>query len=89
MPKRTRKKVAAAPARPIRSKRDYQGASGVVTRLSVQAKRTATEEQRLQALLTEMDKFDDAGDSVDPDLPEADDYSGPQRRWSDDTSGAE
>ena len=91
MPKRTPGKPSG-PARPIKTKRDYRGVSAVVTRLSVQPRRTSADEQRLQSLLTEMDKFDDAddvNDGVDADLPEGDDYSGPRRRWSDDASGAE
>lgn len=70
-------------ARPIRSKRDYEGASAVAKRLSAQAARDSAAELRLQALLREMDKFEEDEDDSSADL-EDHDYSGPRRRWSDD-----
>jgi hypothetical protein len=71
-------------ARPIRTKRDYDGASAVVKRLAGQSDRDSAAEERLASLLREMDKFDDPEDAPAADLPE-DDYAGPRRRWSDDS----
>jgi hypothetical protein len=71
-------------ARPIKSKRDFEGASAVAKRLSAQATRDSAAELRLQALLREMDKFEEE-DDPSTDL-EDHDYSGPRRRWSDDGS---
>jgi len=73
-------------ARPIRSKRDYEGASVVAKRLSAQAARDSAAELRLQALLLEMDKYDQAEEDADADLPGDYDHTGPRRRWSDDGS---
>lgn len=73
-------------ARPIRSKRDYEGASAVAKRLSAQATRDSAAELRLQALLLEMDKYDQTEEDSDADLPEDYDHTGPRRRWSDDGS---
>jgi len=72
-------------ARPIRSKRDYDGASAVAKRLSAQAARDSAAELRLQALLREMDKFEEDEEDHAADL-EGHDYAGPRRRWSDDGS---
>jgi len=82
-----RKKVNGR-ARPIRTKRDYEGASTVVKRLSNQADRDSAAELRLQSLLRQLDKFDEleeeeAGADDPADYP----YSGPRRRWSDSESG--
>jgi hypothetical protein len=82
MNKRVKGKTRGA-ARPIKTRRDYQGASAVVKRLSTQSDRTSTDEARLQSLLQEMDKFDGAEDDADTDLTDGDGYSGPRRRWSD------
>jgi hypothetical protein len=70
--------------RPIKTKRDFEGASGVVKRLSGQAARDSTAEIRLQALLRELDKFEEPEDDANDELPEDIEYSGPRRRWSDD-----
>jgi len=78
------KRKTNPPARPIKTKRDYQGASAVVKRLAAQTGRTSADEVRLQSLLQEMDKFDSSEDDT-ADFAENDDYSGPRRRWSDDT----
>jgi len=88
MTKRDRKRANGA-ARPIRTKRDYERASTLAKRLSVQAGRDSTAELRLQSLLLELDEFDAPEDDMSVDLPEDYDYSGPRRRWSDDASGAE
>jgi hypothetical protein len=84
MTKRKRKK-ADGYARPVRTKRDYERASTVVKRLSSQADRDSAAELRLQALLRQLDKFEEFEDDMSADLPE--DYSGPRRRWSDNGSG--
>ena len=68
--------------RPIRTKRDFEGASGVVKKLSSQGGLDSTAEIRLQALLRELDKFEELQE--DDDLSEDIEYSGPRRRWSDD-----
>ena len=88
MTARSRKRVNGS-ARPIRTKRDRNGAAEVVERLSGQADRDSAAERRLASLLTEMDKFDHAEDDPDSDLADDDEYSGPLRRWSDDTPGDE
>lgn len=85
MTKRDRRK----PARPIRTKRDYAGASAVVKRMSGQAGRKSAAELRLQSLLRELDRFDDPEDDTNADSTEEHDYSGPRRRWSDDVPGSD
>jgi hypothetical protein len=70
--------------RPIRTKRDFEGASSVVKNLRGQADLDSTAEIRLQALLRELDKFEETQDDSDDDLPEEVEYAGPRRRWSDD-----
>jgi hypothetical protein len=77
------------PARPIGTKRDYKRASAVVKRLSGQTDRDSAAELRLRALLREMDKFDDGDDATGADALDDYEYSGPRRRWSDDTSDAD
>lgn len=83
MPKR---KKPNGYARPVRTKRDYENASAIVKRLSSRSDRDSAAEQRLQALLKEMEQYDDLeyeGDAHDPgDYT----YSGPRRRWSDNGS---
>ena len=88
MSKRTRRK-ARGPARPVKTKRDYERAAAVVKRLSGQTDRDSAAELRLQSLLRELEKFDVQEDDAGADLPEDYDYSGPRRRWSDDASGTE
>jgi hypothetical protein len=75
---------AAVRARPIKTKRDFEGASGVVKRLSGKGDLDSTAEIRLQALLRELDKFEEPEDDADDEFPEDIEYSGPRRRWSDD-----
>jgi len=72
--------------RPIKTKRDYEGASTVVRRLSGQADRDSAAEQRLQALLRELDRFDEEVEELGADNAEEYEYAGPRRRWSDDGS---
>ncbi|HKA38370.1 MAG TPA: hypothetical protein VKD25_01265 [Burkholderiales bacterium] len=77
------RRKSAARARPIKSRRDFEGASRVVKKLSSQSDRDSTAEIRLQALLRELDKFEEPLDDAD-EIPEDIEYSGPRRRWSDD-----
>jgi len=74
-------------ARPIRTRRDHQGASAVVRQLS-RAGRDSNAEQRLQALLRATEKFEEEDDALDS-VADGYDYSGPHRRWSDNTSDIE
>ena len=71
-------------ARPIKTKRDFEGASGVVKNLTRQADRDSTAEIRLQALLRELDKFEEIEEEADDDSGGGIEYAGPRRRWSDD-----
>jgi hypothetical protein len=75
---------AAARARPIKTKRDFEGASGVVKRLSGKGDLDSTAEIRLQALLQELDKFEELEEDLADEIPEETEYRGPRRRWSDD-----
>ena len=88
MTKRDRRKNNR-PARPIKTKRDYERASTVVKRISGQSGLDSTAELRLQSLLRELDKFDDPEENASENNPEDHDYSGPRRRWSDDASGGD
>lgn len=88
MTRRDRKKPDA-PARPIKSKRDFEHASKVAKRLSGQKNLDTTAELRLQSLLRELDKYDDPEEQAADDDPADQDYSGPRRRWSDDTAGGD
>lgn len=72
-------------ARSIRTKRDFEGAAAAAKRLAGQSERDTAAELRLQRLLKELDKFDLPEDELDADLS-LDDYPGPGRRWSDETS---
>ncbi|MBM3356828.1 MAG: hypothetical protein FJY54_03775 [Betaproteobacteria bacterium] len=83
MTRRSREQ-AREPARPIRTKRDYERAAAVARKISGKAGRTPDAESRLQSLLREMDKFDQPEADADTDVPEDFDYAGPRRRWSDD-----
>ena len=68
--------------RPIKTKKDYSGAASVAETMSRQPDRETSAEERLQALLREMDNFD--GDDIDAeDGASVNGYSGPLRRWSD------
>lgn len=88
MTKRERKR-SDGPARPIKTKRDFERASTVAKRLSGQKSMDSTAELRLQSLLRELDKFDEPEEGTDENDPGGEDYSGPRRRWSDDASGGE
>jgi hypothetical protein len=71
-------------ARPVKTKRDYEGASAVAKRLSGQADRDSAAELRLQSLLRELDKFDEFEEEMNTD-PES--HPELHRRWSDNGSG--
>lgn len=73
-----------AAARPINSKHDYAQAANIVGRLTQQLERESTAELRLQALLHEMEQYDNDIDDFDEDFSFEDEYDGPLRRWSDD-----
>ncbi|HEY6239672.1 MAG TPA: hypothetical protein VIW78_02415 [Burkholderiales bacterium] len=81
----TKRKRANGYARPVKTKRDYEGASAVAKRLADQADRDSAAELRLQALLRQLDEFDELEEDANTDLPEG--HSGPRRRWSDNGSG--
>ena len=85
MTKRQRKSAA----RPIKTKRDFEGATAVVKRISGETARTSAAEARLQLLLRELDKFDDTEDETAENPPDEYRYAGPLRRWSDDGSESE
>ncbi|HKW37787.1 MAG TPA: hypothetical protein VJO54_08265 [Burkholderiales bacterium] len=72
-------------ARPVTTRRDFENASAVAKRLSGQADRDSAAERRLQALLKELDRYEDLEDE-DSDDDEELRYSGPRRRWSDNGS---
>lgn len=74
------------PTRPIKTKRDYERALSVTQELLAQPKRDTEAELRLQALLKEMDRFEEIGEEADDDLSGTESYSGAPRRWSDDDS---
>lgn len=88
MTKRHRR-TAAGPARPIKTKRDFERASTVVKRLSGKAGLDSAAELRMQSLLRELDKFDAPEEDASEDHPEDYDYAGPRRRWSDDAYGGD
>ena len=81
--------MADRPARPIKSKRDYERASTVVKRLSGESSLDTAAELRLQSLLRELDKFDEPEEDTSENNPGDYDHSGPRRRWSDDASGGD
>ena len=81
---KTRRRV-----RSIKTRRDFEGAAAVVKRLAEKSEPDTSAELRLQLLLKELDKFDQPEDDADADLSVGDDYPGPGRRWSDDTSERE
>jgi len=70
-------------ARPIKKKRDFEGAAEAAKRLAAQAARDDAAERRLQALLHEMDKFDDAPDDDAEGIDDSFDDPAHSRRWSD------
>jgi hypothetical protein len=71
-------------ARPIRTRRDYVQAGEAVKRLNEEFETESAAELRLQALIHEMEKFDDEADDFDTDFSFEFENGGPRRRWSDD-----
>ena len=73
--------------RPIRTKRDFDGASAVLKTLSTRSDRDSLAERRMQALLHELERFDEVVDEAEAEADSAldEDYPGPRRRWSDDS----
>jgi hypothetical protein len=72
-------------ARPIRTKRDYVQAGEAVKRLNDEFENESAAELRLQALIREMEKYDnDEEDDFDTDISFEFENGGPRRRWSDD-----
>lgn len=78
--------MAKAPARSIKTRRDYQGALSVADKLRKRSERETDAERRLQALLHEIEKFDSEDDVEDYSDPAEDVDAFPRRRWSDDAS---
>jgi hypothetical protein len=75
---------ASGTARPIRTKRDRENAAAVAKEMSGQANRDSAAERRLQALLQELDRVEEADFFESDDAAEEEEYLGPHRRWSDD-----
>lgn len=75
---------ASGTARPIRTKRDREHAAAVAKEMSGQANRDSAAERRLQALLQELDRVEDADFFESDDSAADEEYLGPRRRWSDD-----
>lgn len=74
--------------RPIKTERDYKGAALAAKKLLDQAGDESAEERRLQALIKEMEKYDNQDLDEDSDAGAEDIYDLPRRRWSDDASEA-
>ena len=85
----TKKSRKTTPVRPIKTRRDFEGASAVVKRLSGAKDQDSAAEVRLQSLLRELDKFEEPAEEEGEEGSGEYDYSGPRRRWSDDGSDSE
>ena len=70
--------------RPIKTRRDYEGALSASQRMLAYPQRDTAAELRLQALLKEMDRFEALDDDAGDDPSDEALYGGPRRRWSDD-----
>jgi hypothetical protein len=71
--------------RPIRTKRDFDGAAAVVKSLSTRSDRDSLAERRMQALLHELERYDEIEDEAEADSALEEGYPGPRRRWSDES----
>jgi len=71
-----------------KTKRDYEGAAKVAEKLRAEAEPESAAEKRLQALIREMEQFDDQEDDEFGDAA-GEIYGGPLRRWSDDAADPE
>jgi hypothetical protein len=79
--------MAKALARSIKTKRDYHGATSVANKTREQPAQEPESERRLQALLDEIEKFDDMQDEDDNFGDAGEDAESlPRRRWSDELS---
>jgi hypothetical protein len=85
MTKRSRKSAV----RPIKTRRDFEGASALVKRMSSEKSQDSAAELRLQSLLKELDKFEEPEEEEGEESSGDYDYAGPRRRWSDDGPGSE
>lgn len=85
----TKKSRKTTPVRPIKTRRDYEGATELVKRLSSAKEQDSAAELRMQALLRELDKFEEPAEEESEEGSEEYDYSGPRRRWSDDGPDSE
>lgn len=75
--------------RPIKTKRNFEGARVVFKRFAEKSERDAPAELSLQLMLKELDKFDQAEGDAYADLSLDDDYPRLGGRWSDETSERE
>ena len=76
--------MAKGLARPIRTARDHKSASAIAKKALKRGGHEPAAEERLQALLHEIEKFDgdDAGEDYEESTGDLDGL--PRRRWSDD-----
>lgn len=82
--------MAKALARSIKTKRDYHGATSVANKTRQHSGQEPESERRLQALLREIEKFDDTQNEDDDFADAAEDTDSlPRRRWSDELSDGE
>jgi hypothetical protein len=83
------RKKSARPARPIRTRRDYERAKALVGNLTGDAALDSTAELRLKSLLSELDRYDEPADDLEDPFADDSGYAGPRRRWSDDAPDGE
>jgi hypothetical protein len=76
--------MARALARRIKTARDYKDAASIASKTLQQSEREPAAERRLQALLNEIEKFDNEGEEEDFADTTEDMDSLTRRRWSDD-----
>ncbi|MBI4205932.1 MAG: hypothetical protein HY527_12990 [Betaproteobacteria bacterium] len=82
--------MAKALARSIKTRRDYHGATSVANKARQQSGQEPESERRLQALLREIEKFDETQNEDDDFADAAEDADSlPRRRWSDELSDRE
>lgn len=82
--------MAKALARSIKTRRDYHGATSVANKTRQQSGQEPEAERRLQALLREIEKFDETQNEDDGFADAAEDTDSlPRRRWSDELSDGE
>jgi hypothetical protein len=81
--------MARAYARPVKTARDHKRASSIADKMLQQTGREPAAERRLQALLHEIEKFDNEDEVEDYSDPVEDVEGLPRRRWSDGASDTE